>query len=265
MTLSSKEVKKYFNSEKQKRDRQFSFFHRKIIRPLSFYLAVPFIYLNFSANQVTILGLIFGLAGDLLLTTGQHLTMSIGVAFIYLAILLDFVDGNIARYRNSSTYFGKFIDGVFGQAIYALIPFCLGIGVSRSIDQPSLLGISMSIAPIIGGGASTLMALSACTRWRYRYSTTELPALDKDRQTVLDTNIREVNKNQPLIKKVAKILLSLTKHFGDMITPLLSLVFFKLSFVLLLLFFIRAVSYNVLIHFKLCYNAFIHFNISNKS
>lgn len=55
-----------------------------LLRPLSYYLTVPCLKLGLSANQVTFVGILLGVAGWILLGMGSYLPMLIGVILIIL-------------------------------------------------------------------------------------------------------------------------------------------------------------------------------------
>ena len=83
-------------------------------RWLSFYVTPFFIIINISANIVTIFSLIFGLVSAIIICFNY---LFFGYAFYFIAVLLDHVDGNIARYKGESTFYGRFIDGFYGIVI----------------------------------------------------------------------------------------------------------------------------------------------------
>ena len=90
---------------------------------LGFYVAPIFLHFNFSANQVTVIGLILGMLAATLIWSGQVIT---GIAIYFLVYVLDFVDGTIARTRGEATFFGRFIDGFFGIIILT----CMRVSLS---------------------------------------------------------------------------------------------------------------------------------------
>ena len=78
-------------------------------RPISYYLSVFFLYFNISANKVTMLFIITGILGSLLLAIGDYIMFILGALLIELAIILDCVDGNIARIKGT-TILGNTLD-----------------------------------------------------------------------------------------------------------------------------------------------------------
>ncbi|MCJ7645568.1 CDP-alcohol phosphatidyltransferase family protein, partial [bacterium] len=76
----------------------------------SFYVTWIFLRLNMSANQATYISIIIGLGSCIFLALGSYTLKLAGAFLASLYLLLDCVDGNIARSTKSSSPFGKFID-----------------------------------------------------------------------------------------------------------------------------------------------------------
>lgn len=98
-----------------------------IYRPLSFFFSSVLIRTGFTANQVTIFRFFcfIGLVTPLCFAKNIN-TIYVIMALLFVCEILDFADGNIARYRKTSSLFGKFIDGffdIFNVLIFLAIPF----------------------------------------------------------------------------------------------------------------------------------------------
>jgi phosphatidylglycerophosphate synthase len=68
--------------------------------------------LGLTANQTTGLSLLVLLLGCACLAVGSYPAVIAGTVFVNLWLVLDFVDGNIARYERSSSHYGEFIDAM---------------------------------------------------------------------------------------------------------------------------------------------------------
>lgn len=135
----------YYKSEKCLFDSENYFF--QWYRPISFYPTAILLKLGVSANLVTIIGASFLITALLSLSMGNLLSG----AFLYLiAYLLDFVDGNIARFNKTTSHFGGFIDGLIDSSSFLLF-IALGFGnvnASKSLFSAStdiFIGTSVSI------------------------------------------------------------------------------------------------------------------------
>jgi phosphatidylglycerophosphate synthase len=129
-----------------------NFMYDYIFRPLSYPATVPFLRLGWSANQVTYLSGITGFAGLAALATGSSLMLLLGSMLLFISILLDHVDGNVARIQDSASYLGKFIDGVKDKFVIGLFPYALAIGVATS--EVSTINFRPTTWLILGSFAS---------------------------------------------------------------------------------------------------------------
>ena len=101
---------------------------RCIVRNISFPITILFLYLGCSAWFVSMLSAIIAFIGCILLCVNNNLSRWIGVMLIHIWIILDCVDGNIARIRKTQGPKGEFIDALSG---YIISSFCfLATGVA---------------------------------------------------------------------------------------------------------------------------------------
>jgi len=105
-----------------------------VFRPVSYYPTWLFLKLGISANGATIMSFILGLIGCALLAFSNYIGIIIGAVLINLWALLDFVDGNIARYFGSGTKCGAFIDNANGLIVSSLFFLSAGIGAFHHGD-----------------------------------------------------------------------------------------------------------------------------------
>lgn len=104
-----------------------------IVRPLSFYPTAICMNIGLTANQTTWISLVVLVAGCFLLAVGNYWTAFTGAALLNIWLVLDFVDGNIARYEKACSLYGEFIDAL-GAFLAHLSFFAAGVGfyVSRN-------------------------------------------------------------------------------------------------------------------------------------
>ena len=106
----------------------------KILFKPSIYLSWVFITLGVSANQVTWSSIFFALIGCILIATGGHQLSIFGILLINIWYLMDCVDGHIARYLNTSSNYGAFIDNLGAILLYAFIYIAIGFNIYSSPD-----------------------------------------------------------------------------------------------------------------------------------
>ena len=110
--------------------------HNIIFRNLSFLITPIFIILGISANQATYIRILIGLCSILLIFSGK---IFIGIIIFFLGDIVDCVDGNISRIKNSATFYGKFLDGwvdilIENLLILALINYYLSTTSLTNIE-----------------------------------------------------------------------------------------------------------------------------------
>jgi len=115
-------------------------------------LFTPFFYnAGFSANQVTYLrcGL---MAVAVALVVPMNPAANIAAAALsFLGFILDCTDGNLARLRRDTTYFGKYIDGLADTLFAWFAPAAAGIALSVRTGElyPVLIGVVGSCASLV--------------------------------------------------------------------------------------------------------------------
>lgn len=123
---------------------------RYVLRPLSYPAAWVFLALGWGANAVTYLGVLFCVAGFLLLAAGPAWAVWAGLGCFFVFGILDCADGNVARVRKTASPWGEWVDAFGGYAAYAA--FLLGAGaVSQSMSGGTLPGIAGWPLPWSGG------------------------------------------------------------------------------------------------------------------
>lgn len=80
-----------------------------------------------TANQVTLASLVVALLGVFLFTCHPEFCFFLGSALLQMWYLLDHVDGQIARYRETACLSGRFFDFLTHHIIHATIFFALGL------------------------------------------------------------------------------------------------------------------------------------------
>jgi len=91
----------------QKRDERYDHFVENLYRKLSIYFTKVFLYTTLSANQITILDILVGIIGCLMIAKRNYVT-SLFVFFMWE--ILDRVDGEVAHYRKQSSLSGEYLD-----------------------------------------------------------------------------------------------------------------------------------------------------------
>ena len=97
-------------------------------RKLSYLLTVPFLYINISPNEISLLSIIPLVVGFILCYCGDSLLDYVLAWFcFFLWNLLDGVDGNVARYKKQFSKMGSVYDAMSGYVAMVLSFFGWGI------------------------------------------------------------------------------------------------------------------------------------------
>jgi phosphatidylglycerophosphate synthase len=122
--------------------------YRQFSLPLSWLL----VQTRITANQISVLWMVLGLAASACLATGTYGWAVLGALLLQLVAILDRVDGEIARHKQTQSMLGLFWD----LAGHILIKSFLFIGISLGLYRTHadlriiFLGISAASSLIIG-------------------------------------------------------------------------------------------------------------------
>lgn len=121
------------------------------VRKASFPFTYLFINLGWSSNGVSVLSILVSLFACVLFSLGLNWATISAVILINFWLILDCVDGNIARCKKQTKLYGEFIDAMSGYYTVGFVYLALGIA---SYHQHSFL--SNSILIIIFGALSSI-------------------------------------------------------------------------------------------------------------
>ena len=130
------------------------------IRSFSIYFSRIFILLKISANQTSVLSLFFGLIGSALVMMMTPLYVFFGSLCLIIHTILDFVDGEVARYTNNGTLTGKYLDDVNHSINVPLLMFFVSFGLYQETDNILIF--------FLGALAAVCEAIGHNVEWGYR-------------------------------------------------------------------------------------------------
>ncbi|MBP7216236.1 MAG: CDP-alcohol phosphatidyltransferase family protein [Candidatus Omnitrophica bacterium] len=103
-----------------------------IYRPVATQIVLRFMkQCTFSPNLISMVSLLLGIAASLIFALGRYPVIAWGVVLLHLSYLFDVLDGQYARYKNSSSAYGAWFDP-FVDIIKAA---CLLIGLAYGAYQ----------------------------------------------------------------------------------------------------------------------------------
>lgn len=181
------------------------------------YLTKLFLAIDFSANQVTGVSFFLGVAGCLLMTLGGYYAAILGAVILNLWALLDYVDGNVARYKSSQSDFGSTIDLLNMHLIGAGSFSAIGLGITHSLKTfigVTILPIEINPPFILLGFLATAFYLSKRLIKEY---------------ILFHMKSKDIENSEPFRKGKAYSLLGNLLSFERLYTPtILILALFKL-------------------------------------
>lgn len=124
MKYSYKYIK---DSLPKKKNGRSSLWVRWFIRKLSFPFTYIFINTGWSANQVSLLSWVIIFIASVALCFNNFWVMFTGVVLTNFWLVLDCVDGNIARCNKIKTFMGDFFDAIAGYGPFAFTTIALGM------------------------------------------------------------------------------------------------------------------------------------------
>ena len=168
--ITIKQIREKYLSSKEK-EKAFKWTYH-VRRPISYYMALPFFRMGTSASTVTMLWLLIAGIGCVFLASGAYYNMIFGAALLELAVILDCVDGHIARFTRQ-TRTGDILDTWVGEILLVSSFFSIGIGVANSPDPI----VTSMIIPFLGdkmffiylgffGALATLSSWTVQLHWR---------------------------------------------------------------------------------------------------
>ncbi len=126
------------------------------LRKISPYLTRIFLRTPISANGVTYLMILTGIATGLFLLIPGPLGIILALIAGQQQMLLDCCDGEVARWRSTKSPMGIFLDKVGHYCAEAIIPIAFGLRLAHWPEQP----IGSSAYPYIGALLALLIVLN---------------------------------------------------------------------------------------------------------
>jgi len=147
--ISIKEIKKL-----SKKDHREMWYTRKVTRKISPYITWLLLRTPITANQTTILMIFVGVIAGILFVMGSTLTTLIGALIFQFFFILDHVDGEIARGKDTCNVTGVYLDRLANFIVAPLIFAGLSIGVYQQFPSLGVL-----IFGLIASWSSVLLLL----------------------------------------------------------------------------------------------------------
>ena len=104
---------------------------------------------SLSANNITVLGAILGLSGGIIFFLEENFLLKfLSFILVYFYLVFDFIDGDLARYKNQASDKGYFLDIFFDKLILIILIVTVLVKIDFGIPELEPLFILMSFLPI---------------------------------------------------------------------------------------------------------------------
>jgi phosphatidylglycerophosphate synthase len=101
-------------------------------------------YAAIQPNHITFLSLTVGLMACASFASTSPFVVAFGLLAFHLHVLLDYVDGEVARCRQVTSVQGAYLDLMTDRLTFPLFIFCAGLGAYRLDGDPNLLIVAFA-------------------------------------------------------------------------------------------------------------------------
>lgn len=150
--LSGGSMEKHYYSFKEiveslpkKKNGRSSLWVKTIIRKLSFVFTYLFVNIGISPWLASVLSAVVAFTGSVLMCINSFPCRIIGVICIQLWLVLDCVDGNIARVTKTCSDLGDFIDTLSGYVVSACAMLSIGVAAAYTTKCPIFLNNNLLV------------------------------------------------------------------------------------------------------------------------
>jgi phosphatidylglycerophosphate synthase len=99
-------------------------------------------YPAIAPNHITFASLVIGLGAAAAFASTTPLVVVLGLLAFHVHVLLDYVDGEVARCRQLTSVQGAYLDLMTDRLTFPLLIFCAGLGTYRQLGDPRLLVVA---------------------------------------------------------------------------------------------------------------------------
>jgi phosphatidylglycerophosphate synthase len=99
---------------------------------------------NVTPNQITIVSFLVGLTATACFASTHPLVLLLGLLGFHLHVMLDYVDGEVARCRGETSVRGAYFDLMTDRVTFPLFIFCAGLGAFAQLGDPTILIVAFA-------------------------------------------------------------------------------------------------------------------------
>lgn len=164
-----KNLKKIFNKISKENSNIYNYESTSLIllicSKISNFLSPIFIFLNLDPNKITYLNFVNSMIIIFLIFIDIDNSIELAIFLYFFYLVLDFCDGSVARYLKKTTFYGKFIDGLFDIFLKTFLIFSLSIYSYSNLNSLNLLILGCISSILISFDTFIYDRYSALVRW----------------------------------------------------------------------------------------------------
>ena len=157
---------------KSEREMRADFFVYALYRPISFAVTPAFLSIGATATNVTMLNLLLASLMPLIALLAPDQAYIILALITFSCIVLDCVDGNIARATGTGSALGQYLDSLVGKAYYLLLVIALAIVAHVEMPQ---IDLGYWLAGALAASVLKIWGREARAYCRLNFSQGEVP------------------------------------------------------------------------------------------
>lgn len=119
---------------KIKKERE-NFIAKIIYRPLSEQIAMLLSKTSITPNKVSFISVVSSAIAGAFFSLGEWFYLAIGFIFLQLTLLLDHIDGNLARFTGTSNELGQWVDAIANKFHKFFFIFGASIGIFKTTGR----------------------------------------------------------------------------------------------------------------------------------
>ena len=142
VTESIKQLREICQKSRESEIYQMNWFDRNVSRRISIYLTKLCLKIGISANQATLIDFLFVVAAGVFFTFADSVYWFIGILFFFLYLVIDCVDGEVARYnmakgnKSPSPFgLGELLGGVVDWVTRPYMFACMSFGIYGTVNS----------------------------------------------------------------------------------------------------------------------------------
>ena len=156
--ITYKDVAEKSMTSDKKASAQSDLFAFYVIRPISFFVTIPFLHTSLTPNMISVISIIPVMIGFVLSWYIYSKTgMLVSWLMFFIWDILDSVDGNVARYRRQLSRLGSVYDAMSGYLEASFVFFSAAIMAAHSSGPLVRAGMLTAERLVIFGGITAVM------------------------------------------------------------------------------------------------------------